>query len=170
MLACAAVLFLVRVHRGPAVSSDVVARSIGLESDCMGLADRPLDEQLDELQAWVLTKLPSSATAPPWSRILLSEESKVVRTKEGSSRPSLPSDELKTPIEFEPRWQEMVDLGLTCWIDLSAQGVWQDALIVLAGPPTRGDLLSHPANSISVNFSSHIVGSDWRVERHLDFR
>ena len=134
----------------------------------MGLADRPLDEQLDELQAWLRT-LPSSAAAPPWTRVLLSEQSKVEWMGEDASRPSLSSDELKTPIEFEPRWQEMVDLGLTCWIDLSAQGVWQDALIVLARPPTRGDLLSHPANRISLNFSGP-GRSDWRVERHLDIR
>jgi hypothetical protein len=135
----------------------------------MGLAVRPLGEQLDELQAWLRT-LPSSAAAPLWSRILLSEESKVERIGEGASRPSLPIDELKTPTEFEPRWQEMVDLGLTSWINLSAQGVWRDALIVLAEPPTRGDLHSHPAIRISVNFSGPKVGSDWRVERQLDIR
>jgi hypothetical protein len=135
----------------------------------MGLADRPLDEQLDELQAMLLS-LPRTAAAPPWRRILLSEESKVERIGKGASRPSLPSDELKTPTEFEPRWQEMVDLGRGRWINLSAQGVWRDALIVLAEPPTRGDLHSHPANRISVNFSGPNVGSDWRVESQLDIR
>ena len=74
----------------------------------MPFADRRLDELLAELQSWLLT-LDSAPKAPTWSRVLLSEESMIDRSGARPSRPGLRSGNLKTPAEFAPRWQELVD-------------------------------------------------------------
>jgi hypothetical protein len=132
----------------------------------MPFADRRLDELLAELQSWLLT-LESAPKAPTWSRVLLSEESKVDRSGARSSRPGLRTGDLKTPAEFAPRWQELVDQGLRDWINLSAMGVWKDALVVVAEPPVRGEPHSHTPDRIHVMFSGPSHNGDWTAESRL---
>jgi hypothetical protein len=87
-----------------------------------------------------------------------------------TTTPALRVEDLMTATAFEARWREAVDLGLAGWINLSAQGVWGDALVVLLEPPSRGEPHSHMPDQISVNFSGPNLGSDWRAERQLDIQ
>lgn len=74
---------------------------------------------------------------------------------------------LVTPAEFEMRWLEIVTDGRRDWINLSAHGVWGDALVVLVEAPTHGVKGSHLPDQISINFSGPPVVPGWDLSRHL---
>jgi hypothetical protein len=129
----------------------------------MATAEQPLGELLTELQQWLNT-LESAASAPSWTSVLIAEETNVDRSRAKETPPTLRRDDLSTPAAFERRWSEIVDLGMTDWINLSAQGVWDDALVVFVEPPIRGEPHSHSPERISVNFSGP---RSWSLETHL---
>jgi hypothetical protein len=99
---------------------------------------------------------------------LLAEDSQVTWTKptEGQ-RATLASASLLSPAEFESRWRQIVADGRRDWVNLSAHGVWQDALVVLVEAPARGAKGSYPPDRISVNFSGPPIVSGWDLSRHL---
>jgi len=131
-------------------------------------ADKPLTQQIQELQAWLHTlDLAQSGEAPGWSQVLLTDDSEISSINaEGHCR-TLNSRSLRTPIEFEARWLELIAEGRRDWINLSAYGVWRNALVVVVEAPRHGVKGSYRPEQISVNFSSPPFGSDWQLSRHL---
>jgi len=129
-------------------------------------ADAPLNAQLEELEAW-LRGLPAAAGARQWSRVLLAEGGLVNWQPDGGKLPQLRRDALRSPQQFEPRWTELVEQGRGSWINLSAWGVWEDALVVLAETPTSGESGRFAPPEISVNFSGP-SGSSWRLDGRLE--
>jgi hypothetical protein len=129
-------------------------------------ADRPLAQQLQELETWLRTlEVSKGEERKAWSKVLLAEEHQIQRRLPGPA--CLPSSALKTPSEFERRWQELIAEGRRDWINLSAYGVWQDALIVIAEPPAHGPTGSYAPEQISVNFSGPSTSSGWELGREL---
>jgi hypothetical protein len=132
----------------------------------MAKADRPLAEQLDELQAWLRALTPGGPDiAPGWSRVLLADINDVDRSS--TQPPALASGRLLSPADFEPRWLELVGQGRRSWINLSAYGVWRDALVVVVEPPAHGAEGSYSPDQISVNFSGPPIQAGWDLASHL---
>lgn len=132
----------------------------------MSKADQPLMQQLQELQAWLRT-LDHVGQVPSWSHVLLAEDIEVPWTTASDHRPTLSRQSLRTPSEFEVRWLQLVEEGRLSWINLSAQGIWEDALIVLVELSRHGIKGRFRPEQISVNFSGPSSTSGWELSRHL---
>lgn len=127
----------------------------------MPTASEPLMTLLDGLEVWLRANA-ARPREPEWTRILIADDADVTRV--GDRKPSLDRAALQTPRAFEPRWRQLVNRGLRDWINLSAVGVSEDALVVLAEAPSYGEPGSHTPDRISVNFSGPELSSGWRVD------
>jgi hypothetical protein len=92
----------------------------------------------------------------------------VTRTRQGERlNATLARASLLSPPEFESRWRQIVANGRRDWVNLSAHGVSQDALVVLVEAPAHGEKGSYSPDQISVNFSGPPLNSGWELSRHL---
>jgi hypothetical protein len=129
----------------------------------VAMADRPLSEQLLELQSW-LRQLESTNELPAWTHVLIGED----RNVDWTLRPGrLAASALLDPTLFELRWNELIAEGRSDWINVSAQGVWKDALIVLVEAPRFGDVGRYAPDQISVNFSGPYLQSGGDLSAYL---
>ena len=129
----------------------------------VAMADHPLSEQLLELQGW-LRQLESTNELPAWTHVLIGE----ARNVDWTFLPgTLAASALLDATSFELRWNELIAEGRSSWINLSAQGVWKDALIVLVEAPRFDDVGRYAPNQISVNFSGPYMQSGGDLSRYL---
>jgi hypothetical protein len=114
-----------------------------------------LDDHLQRLTDWFQARGPESLT---WSEILLFDGFPAQRRLSRGS--------LYTPAEFSPRFDEYLSRGYS-WLNLSAAGVWNDALLVFVEHPNEGSmtLAGHPQLT-SINYSGPIIidgQPQWRL-------
>lgn len=88
---------------------------------------------------------------PKWSRVLFAE------ITPGHSRPLIARDKLIALYHYQDRFSELLNQGYD-WINLSAAGVLDDALVVKVELPIKA--VGVPCEMVSVNFSGPPLSAD----------
>ena len=113
-------------------------------------------EHLDRLLA-----LLEPLGAPPFDRIVVAEID-MSNTPDSRGRSRVSRDALVSPVVYETRFEELLQSGRS-WLNLSAYGLHEGALVVVVELPRAGN---SKAKATSVNLSgpqTRVMESGWDV-------